>query len=159
MLIAVSGLLIGMYLYLYFHEYVHWAVGKLIGGKPNVLYDNWHGIPYPYAVEYKKLGEMPNWAIRMAGISPHLVWTAVTISYVGFPQFVFGSDVFTIIDMASQRIYSTPLPLLIFITASAGAGVSISPSDLVATFRPDEYREYTGRGFSHSDWFGVLVER
>ena len=157
--VAILGLVIGLYLYLYFHEYIHWVAGKLFSGDPNVLYSSWYSVPYPYAVEFRGLEKMPNWAIRVAGISPHIIWTAVTVLYLGNPVSSIDTNIFLLINRFAESIYSTPLPSLIFITASAGAGVSVSPSDLVATLRPDKFREYTGRGLSHSEWSHVLTGR
>jgi len=155
---AVS-VFISTLLYWYFHEYTHWAAGKLFSGDPNVLFRTWHRIPYPYAVEYRELSQMPNLGIRIAGISPHLVWTTVAISYLVEGFSVIDTDLLLMINRMAEGIYSTPSPTLTFILTSAAAGASVSPSDLVATFYPQKYREYTGRDFSHSDWFRVLIQR
>ncbi|WP_152420251.1 hypothetical protein [Halorubrum distributum] len=156
-IIASVGLITGGYLYPYLHEYVHWLVGELFSGDPNVLYDSWYRIPYPYAVEYNSLTQMPNWGVRIAGISPHLIWTTVALLFIGNPFPILSTDILLLILGISEAITSTQFLALVFITASAGAGFGVSPADLVATFRPNRFREYTGDGLSHLDWGRVLL--
>lgn len=155
--ITIVGVIIGGRLYLYFHEYTHWAAGKLFSGDPKVLYDSWHKIPYPYAVEYRELEQMSDWEIRIAGIAPHIVWTTVAISYLDKGFSAIDMNLLLMISRLVEGMHSTPFPTLVFVIASVVAGASVSPSDLVATFYPRRYREYTGRGFSHSEWGRVLM--
>lgn len=155
--VAILGVIIGSYLYLYFHEYVHWLAGKLFSGDPDVLYGYWYRLPYPYAVEFKSIEQMPHWGIRIAGISPHIIWTSVTISYVGNPLSMISTNLLLTISRISEGITSTPFLTLVFVTASAGAGVGVSPADLVATLRPREFREYAGYKLSHLQWGRVLI--
>ncbi|WP_170093774.1 hypothetical protein [Halomicrobium mukohataei] len=153
---TVVSLLLGGYLYLFLHEYTHWIAGKIFSGDPNTLYDSWGPLPQPYAVEYRNLSQMPNWGIRIAGISPHLIWMFVSLSYAAVAITVPDS---TPISIIAEILYSIPPLELVIITGASLAGISVSPSDLVATFQPQRYRMYTGRGFSHSDWADVLFRR
>lgn len=155
--ITIVGVILGGSLYLYLHEYTHWAAGKLFSGDPNVLYDSWYKIPYPYAVEYRELEQMSDWEIRIAGIAPHIVWTTVAIFYLAKASYPVDMNFLLMINRLVESMHSTPLPTLVFVIASVAAGASVSPSDLVATFYPRRYREYTGRGFSHSEWGRVLL--
>lgn len=154
---TIFALVAGGYLSWYLHEYVHWLVGKLFSGAPNVLYESWYRIPYPYAVEYNNLGQMPDWGVRLAGVLPHALWTYIGISYIGNPLSVIDTDVFLMISRISENLTSTPFWWLIFISASIGAGASVSPSDLVATLYPNRYRDHTGDELSHLEWIDVLI--
>lgn len=153
---TIFALVTGGYLSWYFHEYVHWIVGKLFSGSPNVLYASWYEIPYPYAVEYNSLEQMPDWGIRLAGVLPHALWTFVGISYIGNPISILDIDIFLMINTISEVLTSIPFWRLVFISASVSAGISVSPSDLVATLYPNRYRDNTGNELSHSEWVDIL---
>jgi hypothetical protein len=155
--VSIFALIIGAYLYLYFHEYVHWLAGELFSGNPDVLYGYWHRLPYPYAVKFKSIEHMSSWEIRIAGISPHILWTNVTVSYIGNPLSMISTNLLITINRISESITSTPFLTLVFVTASAGAGVGVSPSDLVATLRPEDFREYAGYELSKLQWGRVLI--
>jgi hypothetical protein len=154
-IITVSGLVIGGYLNWYFHEYVHWIAGKSFSGDPDVLYDTWHSIPYPHAVEFNRLSKMPNWGIRIAGISPHVLWSIVSVYYLTNSAISIEPNIVSIAD----SLHSIPFLTLILLSAAVGAGVSVSPSDLVATIYPSKYRDFTGQDLSHRDWLDILVGR
>jgi hypothetical protein len=157
--ITCAGLILGYYMFYYFHEYTHWVAGKLFSGNPNALYNKWYGIPYPYAVEYKQLAQMPDWGVRISGISPHLVWFTIALPYLVDGFSLIDADFILMINQVVETIHSTSPLTIVLITAATVAGVSVSPSDLVATFYPRKYREYTGRGFSHREWGQVLIKR
>jgi len=154
---TIFSISISWYLFWFFHEYTHWVAGKLFLGDPKVLYRSWHKIPYPYAVKYRELEQMPNLGVRIAGISPHVVWTTVAISYLVDGLSVIDMDILQIINGIAEGMYSTPFPELTFIFTSTLAGASVSPSDLVATFSPQNYRRYTGQELSHCEWLRVLL--
>jgi hypothetical protein len=154
-IITVSSLLIGGYLNWYFHEYVHWIAGKLFSGNPDVLYESWHGIPYPYGVEFDRLNKMPNWGIRIAGISPHILWSIVSVYYLTNSSISVEPNIVSI----AENLHSIPFLTLVFLSAAVGAGLSVSPSDLVAAIYPNKYRDFTGQDLSHRDWLGVLIGR
>jgi hypothetical protein len=152
---TVSGLIIGGYLNWYFHEYVHWVAGRLFSGNPDVLYGSWHRIPYPYAVEFNGLDKMPNWGIRIAGISPHILWSIVSVYYIAGLSISIEPNISSI----AESLHSIPFLILVFLFAAVGAGLSVSPSDLVAAIYPDKYRDFTGQDLSHRDWLGILLGR
>lgn len=152
-IVTICALIIGGYLSWCFHEYVHWAAGKLFSGDPGVLYGFWYKIPYPYAVEFNGLSKMPNYGIRIAGISPHIIWTIVSVYSINKSSFLISTDIF----LMAESLHSIPFLMLVIISAAFGAGISVSPSDVVAAIYPSKYRRFTGQGFSHRDWFRVLV--
>lgn len=152
-IVSICSLIIGGYLNWYFHEYVHWCAGKIFSGDPTVLYNSWHRIPYPYAVEYNKLTEMPDWGIRVAGISPHTIWIIAFVFSLINSSFVASTDFWLMVE----SLHSIPFLMLVFISASAGAGISVSPSDLVATTYPNKYRNHTGQDLSHLEWARILL--
>jgi hypothetical protein len=152
---TLSGLIIGGYLSLYFHEYVHWVAGRLFSGNPDVLYGSWYKIPYPYAVEFNDHDKMPNWGIRIAGISPHILWSIVSVYYIAGSSISIDPNILSI----AESLYSIPFVILVFLSAAVNAGISVSPSDLVAAIYPDRYRGFAGQDLSHRDWLGILFGR
>lgn len=155
LVITICALIIGGYLSWCFHESIHWAAGKLFAGDPNILYGFWYRIPYPYAVEFNGLSKMPSWGVRIAGISPHVIWTIVSVFYITNSDFLISTDIFLMAD----SLHSIPFLTLVLISAAFGAGVSVSPSDVVAAIYPSKYRKYTGQDLSHQEWFRVLIGR
>lgn len=155
LIITVSSLIVGGYLSWCFHEYVHWIAGKLFSGNPEVLYESWHWIPYPYAVEFNRLNKMPNWGIRIAGISPHILWSIVSVYYLTNSSISVDPNIASI----AESLHSIPFLTLVFLSATVGAGLSVSPSDLVAAVYPNKYRDFTGQDLSHRDWLDILIGR
>jgi hypothetical protein len=156
---TVAGLLVGGYLFLYLHEYTHWAAGKLFSGDPRVFYDSWSGIPHPYAVKYDALERMSDGEVRVAGISPHVVWTTVAAMYLITTPPTVGPGFFSALAGISDWIYSASFSTTVLITASFAAGISVSPSDIVSALRPRKYRTYADYRLSHLGWVNVLLER
>ena len=153
LVVTISALIIGGYLSWYFHEYVHWTAGKLFSGDPSVLYRFWYKIPYPYAVEFNSLSMMPNPGVRIAGISPHLIWMIVSLYHISISDFLISTDVF----LMAESLHSISFSTLVITSAAFAAGVSVSPSDVVAAIYPRKYRKFTGQDLSHREWFLVLI--
>jgi hypothetical protein len=153
--VTICALIIGGYLSWCFHECVHWAAGRLFSGDPSVLYGFWYKIPYPYAVEFNGLSKMPNWGVRIAGISPHIIWTMLSVYSISNSSFLISTDVL----LMAESLHSIPFLSLVIISAAFGAGVSVSPSDVVAAIYPSKYRKFAGEDLSHREWFRVLVGR
>jgi len=158
---TVIVLLLAGYLNPFLHEYIHWAAGRVFGGKPKVLYSCKFGLPSPWGVEYRRLEQMSNPQVRIAGILPHFLGMGGSVGIVGpatdLPALALTSPVESTVA-AAQFVTVTPPSVLFVSTILFAAGVSISPSDLVAACCPEEYRRYRGEGFSHQEWAEVLVE-
>ncbi len=155
---AIVVLLLGGYTYFYLHEYTHYISGYLFNGSPIVHYDRVGPLPRPYAVSYQNLPNMPNIGVRVCGISPHIVWglvTLLTLLWIDVPEFSINSatGIFLAIGEVATQIDPWKLYLL---TSSSTASISVSPSDLVATFRPQAYREYSGEETTKSEYLSVL---
>ncbi|MBX0287912.1 hypothetical protein EGH22_16380 [Halomicroarcula sp. F28] len=158
---TVVVLLLAGYLNPFLHEYIHWAAGKVFSGGPKVLYSSKFGVPSPWGVEYRNLEQMSNTEVRIAGILPHFLGIGGFVGLIGIainpPALSLTSPIESTV-VAVQFINTMPLSRLFALTILFAAGISVSPSDLVAACFPREYRRYRGQEFSHPEWAEVFVK-
>ena len=106
-------------------------------------------------MKFNHLNKMPNWGIRIAGISPHILWSSISVYYIANSSISVEPNITSI----AESLHSIPFLTLVFLSAAVAAGLSVSPSDLVAAVYPNKYRDFTGQDLSHRDWLDILTGR